>query len=69
MTGRWRALSNREVGLIEEGYQRYMRELQVDKETFYRVSLEPKFEVCFYYPLIIFRRFMKKFLEHLLGYQ
>ncbi|KAL7290198.1 hypothetical protein TKK_0015907 [Trichogramma kaykai] len=45
MNGRWRALNNREVGMIEEGYQRYMRELQVDKETFYRVSLEPKLEV------------------------
>ncbi|XP_043479643.1 vacuolar protein sorting-associated protein 13 isoform X2 [Leptopilina heterotoma] len=43
--GRWRALDSREVGLIEEGYQRYMKEVQVDKETHYRVMLEPKFEV------------------------
>ncbi|XP_031777535.1 vacuolar protein sorting-associated protein 13 isoform X3 [Nasonia vitripennis] len=45
MTSRWRALNNREVALVEEGYQRYLRELQVDKETAYRVALEPKFEV------------------------
>ncbi|XP_023247319.1 vacuolar protein sorting-associated protein 13 [Copidosoma floridanum] len=43
--GRWRALSNREVCLIEAGYQKYLRELQVDKETPYRVALEPKFEI------------------------
>ena len=45
MTGRWRALSDREIYLIEEGYQKYMMQLQVDKETAYRVALEPKFEV------------------------
>lgn len=43
--GRWRALSNREVCLLEEGYQRYHREIQIDKQTPYRIQLEPKFEV------------------------
>ncbi|XP_051160676.1 intermembrane lipid transfer protein Vps13 isoform X3 [Leptopilina boulardi] len=43
--GRWRALDSREVGLIEEGYQRYIKEVQVDKEAHYRVMLEPKLEV------------------------
>ncbi|KAJ8665252.1 hypothetical protein QAD02_006914 [Eretmocerus hayati] len=47
MTGRWRSLNNHEVNLIEEGYQKYTRELQVDKETAYRVALEPKLEVDF----------------------
>ncbi|XP_033213445.1 vacuolar protein sorting-associated protein 13 isoform X2 [Belonocnema kinseyi] len=42
---RWRALNTCEVNLIEEGYQRYMRELQIDKEAPYRVMLEPKLEV------------------------
>ncbi|XP_058806498.1 intermembrane lipid transfer protein Vps13 isoform X2 [Phymastichus coffea] len=46
-TGRWKALSDREVFLIEQGYQKYMMELHVDKETAYRVALEPKFEVDF----------------------
>lgn len=46
-SGRWKALSDREVFLIEEGYQKYMMELQVDKESAYRVALEPKFEVLF----------------------
>lgn len=45
MTGRWRALNNREVALVEDGYQKYLRELQMNKETAYRVALEPKFEV------------------------
>lgn len=48
MTGRWRALNNREVCLIEEGYQKYLMELQIDKATHYRVYLEPKLEVCIY---------------------
>lgn len=44
---RWRALNAREVNIIEEGYQKYMRELQVEKETPYRLMLEPKLEVDF----------------------
>lgn len=45
VTSRWRALNDRDVCLIEEGYQRYTRELQIDKETHYRIMLDPKLEV------------------------
>ena len=44
---RWRSLNPTEVNLIEEGYQQYIRELQVDKEAPYRVMLAPKLEVIF----------------------
>lgn len=47
-TGRWRAMNNQEVFLVEEGYKKYLMELQVDKESAYRVALAPKFEVNFY---------------------
>ncbi|XP_020292498.1 vacuolar protein sorting-associated protein 13C isoform X2 [Pseudomyrmex gracilis] len=43
--GRWRALSTKEVNAIEEGYQRYLKELQIGKEADYRVMLEPKLMV------------------------
>ncbi|XP_026298323.1 vacuolar protein sorting-associated protein 13 isoform X3 [Apis mellifera] len=42
---RWRSLSTREVNLIEEGYQKYMRELQIGKNPMQKVILEPKLEV------------------------
>ena len=42
---RWRALNIREVGVIEEGYQKYIRELQIDREPPFRIMLEPKLEV------------------------
>lgn len=42
---RWRSLTTREVNLIEEGYQKYMRELQVGKDPMQKVILEPKLEV------------------------
>lgn len=42
---RWRSLSTREVNLIEEGYQKYMRELQIGKDPMQKVILEPKLEV------------------------
>lgn len=42
---RWRSLSTREVNLIEEGYQKYMRELQIGKDPMQKVVLEPKLEV------------------------
>ncbi|KAG7211251.1 hypothetical protein KM043_010561 [Ampulex compressa] len=42
---RWRALNTRDVGIIEEGYQRYMREIQIGKDPACRVMLEPKLEV------------------------
>ncbi|KAK2581118.1 hypothetical protein KPH14_007937 [Odynerus spinipes] len=42
---RWRSLNTREVNIIEEGYQKYMRELQIEKDPPYRVMLEPKLEV------------------------
>ncbi|XP_015584675.1 vacuolar protein sorting-associated protein 13 isoform X2 [Cephus cinctus] len=42
---RWRALNTREVDLIEEGYQRYMREIQIAKDPTYRIILEPKLEI------------------------
>lgn len=47
-SGRWRALNNRQMGVVEIGYQRYLNELQLDKGTHYRIMLEPKLEVnCF----------------------
>lgn len=45
MSHRWRALSTREVVLIEDGYQRYMREIQIRKEVPQKMILEPKLEV------------------------
>ncbi|XP_039312283.1 vacuolar protein sorting-associated protein 13 isoform X2 [Solenopsis invicta] len=42
---RWRALNAKEVNAIEEGYQRYIRELQINKEADYRIMLEPKLMV------------------------
>ncbi|KAL0119958.1 hypothetical protein PUN28_007968 [Cardiocondyla obscurior] len=43
--GRWRALNAKEVNAIEEGYQRYIRELQIGKDADYRMMLEPKLMV------------------------
>jgi len=44
--GRWRALNAKEVNAIEEGYQRYIRELQIGKsDADYRIMLEPKLMV------------------------
>ncbi|XP_011301984.1 vacuolar protein sorting-associated protein 13C isoform X2 [Fopius arisanus] len=43
--GRWKALGPHEVLLIEEGYQRYLREVQVCSDTPPRVMLEPKLMV------------------------
>ncbi|CAL1678436.1 unnamed protein product [Lasius platythorax] len=43
--GRWRALNAKEVNAIEEGYQRYIKELQIGKNADYRVMLEPKLMV------------------------
>ncbi|XP_011259018.1 vacuolar protein sorting-associated protein 13 isoform X2 [Camponotus floridanus] len=43
--GRWRALTAKEVNAIEEGYQRYIKELQIGKDADYRVMLEPKLMV------------------------
>ncbi|XP_012537324.1 vacuolar protein sorting-associated protein 13 isoform X2 [Monomorium pharaonis] len=43
--GRWRALNAKEVNTIEEGYQRYIRELQIGKDADYRMMLEPKLMV------------------------
>lgn len=42
---RWRPLNESEVLTIEDGYQRYLREVQVGHETSNRVLLEPKLEV------------------------
>ncbi|XP_068984481.1 intermembrane lipid transfer protein Vps13 isoform X1 [Bombus flavifrons] len=42
---RWRNLDTREVIVIEEGYQKYIRELQMDKSPIQKVILEPKLEV------------------------
>ncbi|XP_043520214.1 vacuolar protein sorting-associated protein 13 isoform X3 [Frieseomelitta varia] len=42
---RWRGLSTREVNVIEEGYQKYMRELQIGKDPIQKAVLEPKLEV------------------------
>ncbi|XP_047359322.1 vacuolar protein sorting-associated protein 13 isoform X3 [Vespa velutina] len=42
---RWRGLNAREINIIEEGYQKYIRELQIEKDPSYRVLLEPKLEV------------------------
>ncbi|KAK9299461.1 hypothetical protein QLX08_007488 [Tetragonisca angustula] len=42
---RWRGLSTREVNVIEEGYQKYMRELQIGKDPVQKAVLEPKLEV------------------------
>ncbi|XP_071565919.1 intermembrane lipid transfer protein Vps13 isoform X2 [Temnothorax nylanderi] len=43
--GRWRALNIKEVNAIEEGYQRYIRELQIGKDADYRAMLDPKLMV------------------------
>lgn len=42
---RWRGLNSREINIIEEGYQKYIRELQIEKDPSHRVLLEPKLEV------------------------
>ncbi|KZC12683.1 Vacuolar protein sorting-associated protein 13A, partial [Dufourea novaeangliae] len=42
---RWRGLGTREVNIIEEGYQKYIRELQIEKDPPQIVMLEPKLEV------------------------
>ncbi|XP_076625592.1 vacuolar protein sorting 13C isoform X3 [Colletes latitarsis] len=42
---RWRGISTKDVILIEEGYQRYMREFQIGKDPPHKVMLEPKLEV------------------------
>ncbi|XP_035721159.1 vacuolar protein sorting-associated protein 13-like isoform X2 [Vespa mandarinia] len=42
---RWRGLNAREINIIEEGYQKYIRELQIEKDPSHRVLLEPKLEV------------------------
>ncbi|XP_053986716.1 intermembrane lipid transfer protein Vps13 isoform X2 [Hylaeus volcanicus] len=42
---RWRGISIREVNIIEEGYQNYIREVQIGKNLSHRVMLEPKLEV------------------------
>ncbi|XP_014471667.1 PREDICTED: vacuolar protein sorting-associated protein 13C isoform X2 [Dinoponera quadriceps] len=43
--GRWRALNAKEVNAIEEGYQHYLKELQINQEADYRIMLEPKLMV------------------------
>ncbi|XP_071648864.1 intermembrane lipid transfer protein Vps13 isoform X1 [Temnothorax longispinosus] len=43
--GRWRALNIKEVNAIEEGYQRYIRELQIGRDSDYRAMLDPKLMV------------------------
>nr|XP_050858456.1 intermembrane lipid transfer protein Vps13 isoform X2 [Vespula vulgaris] len=42
---RWRHLNTREINIIEEGYQKYIRELQIEKDPAHRILLEPKLEV------------------------
>ncbi|XP_076249315.1 vacuolar protein sorting 13C isoform X2 [Calliopsis andreniformis] len=42
---RWRGISTREVNVIEEGYQKYMREIQIGKEPPQKIMLDPKLEV------------------------
>ncbi|XP_017891074.1 vacuolar protein sorting-associated protein 13 isoform X2 [Ceratina calcarata] len=44
-THRWRGLSTKDVELIEEGYQKYMRESQIGKDPDAKVMLEPRLEV------------------------
>ncbi|XP_066591225.1 intermembrane lipid transfer protein Vps13 isoform X2 [Prorops nasuta] len=44
---RWRGLNAGEVEIIEDGYQKYMREIQVGKDSPSKVMLEPKLEVDF----------------------
>lgn len=39
---RWRALNNTEIISIEDGYQKYMRQIQIGNEPNYRVLLNPK---------------------------
>ncbi|XP_015115234.1 vacuolar protein sorting-associated protein 13 isoform X2 [Diachasma alloeum] len=43
--GRWKPLSTQEVLAIEEGYQKYLREVQVRSDTPPRVMLDPKLMV------------------------
>ncbi|XP_076225482.1 vacuolar protein sorting 13C isoform X3 [Nomia melanderi] len=42
---RWRGLSANEVNVIEEGYQKYLRELQIGRDPSQKVMLEPKLEI------------------------
>ncbi|XP_074114843.1 vacuolar protein sorting 13C isoform X2 [Cotesia typhae] len=44
---RWKPLTSSEVLVIEEGYQKYLREVQLGTEPPYRVMLEPKLMVDF----------------------
>ncbi|CAG5075993.1 Similar to Vps13: Vacuolar protein sorting-associated protein 13 (Drosophila melanogaster) [Cotesia congregata] len=44
---RWKPLTSTEVLVIEEGYQKYLREVQLGTEPPYRVMLEPKLMVDF----------------------
>ncbi|XP_032688033.1 vacuolar protein sorting-associated protein 13 isoform X3 [Odontomachus brunneus] len=62
MGGRWRALSAKEVNAIEEGYQHYQKELQINKEADYRVMLEPKLMVDYLNMEMLkpHRRFMRR---------
>ncbi|XP_077266001.1 vacuolar protein sorting 13C isoform X2 [Temnothorax americanus] len=43
--GRWRALNIKEVNAIEEGYQRYIRDVQIGRDADYRAMLDPKLMV------------------------
>ncbi|XP_020707369.2 intermembrane lipid transfer protein Vps13 isoform X2 [Athalia rosae] len=42
---RWRAFNTKDVITIEDGYQKYIRELQIGRDPPYKVMLEPKLEV------------------------
>ncbi|XP_076380466.1 vacuolar protein sorting 13C isoform X3 [Megalopta genalis] len=42
---RWRGLNTNEVNIIEEGYQKYIRELQIGKDPSQKLILEPKLEI------------------------
>nr|XP_034187905.1 vacuolar protein sorting-associated protein 13 isoform X3 [Osmia lignaria] len=44
----WRGLSAREVNLIEEGYQKYILELQIGKDPTQKMMLEPKLEIDYF---------------------
>ncbi|CAL7938935.1 unnamed protein product [Xylocopa violacea] len=44
-THRWRGLNTREVTMLEVGYQKYVREVQMGKDPTQKVMLDPKVEV------------------------